>query len=139
MGVFRFLFYQIDFSLIFLKRVAFVKFISRKISWENHLSSFCRGSLRYASFCQLELDFYGNVLGEENYKFYTFINLLMGFFVGFVFDQNISKSNKKKHGIAFIEVQMLWGDPNLIQIPSQSLDEDRVIIIGEILGKIVLV
>ncbi len=56
--------------------------------------------------------------------------------MGFVFDPEKSKSNKKKHGIDFLDAQMLWDDPNLIQIPSHSLDEERFLMIGKILNKV---
>ncbi len=56
--------------------------------------------------------------------------------VTFVFDPNKSKSNKKKHGIDFIEAQPLWDDPDLILIPSHLLDEERYIAIGSLLEKI---
>lgn len=54
----------------------------------------------------------------------------------FVFDPNKSKTNKKKHGLDFIEAQQLWNDPDLIQIPSHSLDEERFLLIGSITDKI---
>ncbi len=54
----------------------------------------------------------------------------------FVFDPGKSKSNQKKHGIDFVESQQLWSDPDLIEIPSRSLDEERFLIIGSILDKI---
>ena len=33
----------------------------------------------------------------------------------FEFDDNKSKRNKIKHGIDFIEAQVLWDDPDLIE------------------------
>ena len=53
----------------------------------------------------------------------------------FGFDENKSKSNKKKHGIDFVEAQMLWDDPNLIEIPAKTIDEPRSMVIGKIKGK----
>ncbi len=53
----------------------------------------------------------------------------------FAFDINKSKGNQEKHGIDFVEAQQLWNDPDLIQIPSRSLDEERFIMIGIILDK----
>ena len=53
----------------------------------------------------------------------------------FEFDPNKSKSNKKKHEIDFVEAQQLWNDPDLIEIPSHSLDEERFIVIGTIVDK----
>jgi uncharacterized protein len=53
----------------------------------------------------------------------------------FVFDHEKSKSNKKKHGIDFYEAQYLFNDPNLVQLPSLYLDEERFIAISTIQGK----
>ena len=53
----------------------------------------------------------------------------------FEFDINKSESNKKKHGINFIEAQALWNDPDLIEVPTKNIDELRLIIIGKIKGK----
>lgn len=43
-----------------------------------------------------------------------------------------SKSNKKKHGIDFFEAQALWDDPDRIVIPAKTIDEPRLIVIGQI-------
>ncbi|MGD0654098.1 MAG: BrnT family toxin [Thermoguttaceae bacterium] len=50
------------------------------------------------------------------------------------FEYNIKKSraNKKKHGIDFVEAQILWEDPNLIEIPAKTSDETRFLVIGRI-------
>jgi uncharacterized DUF497 family protein len=48
----------------------------------------------------------------------------------FEFDPNKSKSNKKKHGIDFDEAQALWSDPDLLQIPAKTTDEQRFVVIG---------
>ena len=53
----------------------------------------------------------------------------------FEFDLNKSKSNKKKHGIDFVEAQALWDDPDLIEIPARTEDEPRFLVIGRISGK----
>ena len=53
----------------------------------------------------------------------------------FEFDPNKSKANLKKHGIDFVEAQQLWNDPDLIEIPSHSLDEERFMVIGTIVDK----
>jgi hypothetical protein len=50
----------------------------------------------------------------------------------FEFDENKSKINKHKHGIDFIEVQMLWNDPDYVEIPARTEDEPRSLIIGKI-------
>jgi uncharacterized DUF497 family protein len=43
--------------------------------------------------------------------------------------------NKMKHGIDFIEAQVLWDDPDLIEIPARTSDEPRFLVIGLIGGK----
>jgi hypothetical protein len=53
----------------------------------------------------------------------------------FEFDSNKSKLNKEKHGIDFIEGQMLWDDPDYIEIPAKIVDEQRFLIIGKIQDK----
>ena len=54
----------------------------------------------------------------------------------FEYDKNKSQSNKSKHGISFDEAQELWKDPYAFEIPSsQSEDEERFLVIGQIAGK----
>ena len=53
----------------------------------------------------------------------------------FEFDKRKSQLNKKKHGIDFIEAQALWNDPDRIEIPANTTDEDRFLIIGKISDK----
>ena len=50
----------------------------------------------------------------------------------FEFNNNKSKENKKKHGIDFVEAQMLWDDSDRIEIPAKTKDEPRYLIIGKI-------
>ena len=50
----------------------------------------------------------------------------------FEFDRRKSRSNKKKHGIDFVEVQALWEDPDMIEIPAQTTDELRSLVVGRI-------
>jgi uncharacterized DUF497 family protein len=50
----------------------------------------------------------------------------------FEFDQRKSRSNQKKHGIDFGEAQLLWEDPDLIEIPARTTDEPRFLVIGRI-------
>ncbi|MBI4772681.1 MAG: BrnT family toxin [Deltaproteobacteria bacterium] len=52
----------------------------------------------------------------------------------FEFDHRKSLSNKRKHGIDFVEAQALWNDPDRIEIPAKTMDEDRFLIIGKISG-----
>lgn len=53
----------------------------------------------------------------------------------FEFDSMKSESNKKKHGINFDEAQVLWDDPDLIEIPVKTVDEPRFLVIGKISEK----
>ena len=53
----------------------------------------------------------------------------------FEFDNHKSEENKKRHGIDFVEAQMLWDDPDLIEIPAKTIDEPRFIVIGKIADK----
>ena len=53
----------------------------------------------------------------------------------FEFDRIKSKNNKKKHGIDFIEAQVLWDDPDLLEIPARTTDEQRFLIVGKIEAK----
>jgi uncharacterized protein len=52
----------------------------------------------------------------------------------FEFDPEKSASNKKKHGIDFVEVQVLWDDIDLIEVPLVTVDEKRYLIVGMING-----
>jgi uncharacterized DUF497 family protein len=53
----------------------------------------------------------------------------------FEFDSVKSQINKKKHGIDFSQAQALWDDSGLIEIPANTSDEPRFLIIGKISGK----
>jgi hypothetical protein len=53
----------------------------------------------------------------------------------FEFDPQKSLANKHKHGIDFTEAQLLWEDPDRIEIPARTIDEPRFFIIGKIAGK----
>ena len=50
----------------------------------------------------------------------------------FEFDRAKSESNRAKHGIDFVDVQALWADPELLEIPGRVSDEARQIVIGRI-------
>lgn len=52
----------------------------------------------------------------------------------FEFDRRKSESNKKKHGIDFVEAQLLWDDSDLIEIPALTEDEPRFLVVGRIQG-----
>ena len=53
----------------------------------------------------------------------------------FEFDAAKSESNRMKHGIDFVEAQILWNDPMLLEIPAKTDDEPRYLMIGLIDGK----
>lgn len=50
----------------------------------------------------------------------------------FEFDSKKSDLNKNKHGIDFVEAQELWDDIDLLEIPANTLDEPRFLVIGKI-------
>ncbi len=51
----------------------------------------------------------------------------------FEFDEKKSVSNNQKHGIDFCEIQDLWEDMDLLEIPAKKVqDEGRYLIIGKI-------
>mgnify|MGYP001439537419 CR=1 FL=1 len=53
----------------------------------------------------------------------------------FEYDPRKSEANRDKHGIDFVEAQLLWQDPDLLEIPAKSTDEPRYVVIGRIGGK----
>ena len=55
--------------------------------------------------------------------------------INFEFDENKRQSNLEKHGIDFYAAQLLWNDSNLIEIPANTNDEPRYLVIGLINGK----
>lgn len=52
--------------------------------------------------------------------------------MNFEFDPAKSETNKNKHGIDFIDVQALWNDPDLLEIPAKTTDEQRFLVVGKI-------
>jgi len=48
------------------------------------------------------------------------------------FDGRKSKANRTKHGIDFIDAQLLWLDPNLLEIAAKTEDEPRFMVVGRI-------
>ena len=52
--------------------------------------------------------------------------------MAFEFDSEKSVANLQKHGIDFIESQLLWDDPDLLEIPARTADEPRYLVIGRI-------
>lgn len=55
--------------------------------------------------------------------------------MSFEYDPLKSAANLEKHGIDFDEAQMLWGDPDLLEIPAKTADEPRWLVVGKIDGK----
>ncbi len=53
----------------------------------------------------------------------------------FEFDSKKSQSNKDKHGIDFDEAQVIWEDPDLLEVQAKSSDEPRSLVIGKIGNK----
>lgn len=53
----------------------------------------------------------------------------------FEFDGKKSLSNQNKHGLSFEEIQVLWQDPYLVEIPAISEGELRYIVVGKIADK----
>jgi uncharacterized DUF497 family protein len=52
--------------------------------------------------------------------------------LSFEFDEAKSQSNHSKHGIDFVEAQLLWLDSDLLEIPAKTIDEPRFLMIGKI-------
>ncbi len=52
--------------------------------------------------------------------------------LSFEFDEAKSQSNHSKHGIDFVEAQLLWLDSGLLEIPAKTIDEPRFLMIGKI-------
>ena len=52
----------------------------------------------------------------------------------FEFDPEKSMSNKRKHGIDFVEGQALWDDPERLELPARTVGEQRYMLIGRIGG-----
>lgn len=53
----------------------------------------------------------------------------------FELDPDKSAVNKTKHGIDFDELQALWDDSDLLEIPAKTVDEPRFLVVGTIGGK----
>jgi hypothetical protein len=50
----------------------------------------------------------------------------------FEYDDDKSQANLEKHGIDFLDAQVLWEDPDLLEIRARSDDEPRFLVIGRI-------
>jgi len=53
----------------------------------------------------------------------------------FDYDPHKSALNKQKHGIDFVEAQLLWNDPDLLEVAARADDELRYLVIGMIGGR----
>ena len=53
----------------------------------------------------------------------------------FTFDPQKSDANARKHGIDFVDAQLLWLDDMLIEVPARTADEPRWLVVGRIAGK----
>ena len=53
----------------------------------------------------------------------------------FEFDAQKSEGNKLKHGIDFLEAQALWADTDIVEVPVETVDEQRYLVIGKMAGK----
>ena len=53
----------------------------------------------------------------------------------FEYDEAKSRANREKHGIDFIEAQLLWSDPDMLEIPAQVRGEPRYLVVGRMAGK----
>ena len=50
----------------------------------------------------------------------------------FEFDPRKSESNHRKHGVDFVEAQVLWDDPDRLQLSARTQGEARFMMIGKI-------
>lgn len=55
--------------------------------------------------------------------------------MSFEFDASKSVANRTKHGIDFVQAQVLWNDPMLLEIPAKTDGEPRFLVIGVMDGK----
>ena len=53
----------------------------------------------------------------------------------FEYDPAKSQLNKSKHGLDFEEAQLLWRDPQRVEIQASSTTEPRFMVIGQVEGK----
>lgn len=53
----------------------------------------------------------------------------------FEFDPEKSQANKAKHGIDFVEAQVLWFDPDRLQVSARTQGESRLMLVGRIGNK----
>ncbi len=51
------------------------------------------------------------------------------------YDEAKSRTNQQKHGIDFERAQILWEDPDRIEIPARTVDEPRFLVVAKADGK----
>ncbi len=56
-------------------------------------------------------------------------------YMEFEFDRRKSETSKTKHGIDFVQAQVLWDDPDVVEIPLKTSDEPRFLVVGRISDK----
>lgn len=54
----------------------------------------------------------------------------------FEFDSDKSQANLLKYGIDFARAQLLWDDPDLVEVQARSDDEPRSLVVAQLDGKI---
>ena len=55
--------------------------------------------------------------------------------MAFEFDPRKSAGNLDKHGIDFVDAQLLWDDPDVLEVPAKTEDEPRWLVIAKIRGR----
>ena len=55
--------------------------------------------------------------------------------MSFEYDWRKNASNKRKHGIDFVEAQELWKDPALLQVPASTVDDEKRFMIISRIGE----
>ena len=53
----------------------------------------------------------------------------------FEFDEAKSEVNLRKHGIDFVSAQLLWLDPDVVEVPARTVDKPRFLVVGRIADK----
>ena len=56
--------------------------------------------------------------------------------MGFEFNPEKSDANEQKHGIDFVKAQMLWEDPDRLQVQARTQGEPRWMLISQLDGKV---
>lgn len=55
--------------------------------------------------------------------------------MSFEYDEAKSRANHQKHGIDFERAQVLWEDPDLVEIPARTVGEPRFLVVAKAGGK----